>query len=83
MQNLAQLKPYLKQLIAEVLDEREPAPSSEYAQSLMLAIGSALTEDQQVWLCNNGKDLPLFLSTPEGQAITRRLFTSYKSYSNL
>ena len=82
MQNLSQLKTYLKQLIAEVLDEREKeaAPSSEYAQSLMLAIGSALTEDQQVWLSSHPQDLPIFLASAEGQALTRRFFTSYKTY---
>jgi hypothetical protein len=48
----------------------------------IVAVGSALNEDQQVWLSNpaNQDKIIDFLTSPNGQALTRRFFTTYKDY---
>jgi hypothetical protein len=76
----------LAELLAPVATASTTNTSSmDYGSQLLLAVGSALTEEQQIWLSNesNRADIPRFLSSTEGQAITRRFFTSYKQFKDL
>lgn len=56
-----------------------------YGESLLLAIGSALSKDQQEWLSHevNQAGIPAFLNTYEGQAITRRFIDMYQAYKGV
>jgi len=69
----------LKQVLATQPTVQQPM---DYGQQLLVAVGSALNEEQQLWLSKdeNRIDIPKFLSSIEGQALTRRFFTNYKDY---
>ena len=81
-----------EEMIHRILDEKltqliqpnvpQQAQPIDYGSQLLVAVGSALTEEQQLWLSqdSNRADIPKFLSSMEGQAITRRFFSSYKQY---
>ena len=70
----------LMQLSSQV-SQQQPEPI-DYGTQLLVAVGSALTEEQQMWLSeeSNRLDIPRFLSSIEGQAITRRFFSTYKQF---
>lgn len=75
----------LNQLIATpVAQQASPAPM-DFGALLLQAIGSGLTEQQQLWLSlpENQINIPDFLMTPDGQAITRRFFNKYTEYKEL
>jgi hypothetical protein len=72
------LKQLLIPIVREILQEQvPPQPMGD----LLPAIGSALDEQQQLWLSNNSGKLAAFFLTPEGQAVTRRFYIMYKEYS--
>lgn len=60
----------------------EQSSAASANSELLAAVGSALNEDQQLWLSNasNQDKIIDFLTSPNGQALTRRFFTSYKDY---
>jgi hypothetical protein len=68
-----------KALGSAVSTKQEPM---DYGKRLLLSIGSALSEEEQIWLSNvsNQDDIPDFLATSDGQAFTRRFFLFYKDY---
>ncbi len=72
-EKLLQLSKQVTQPVEEPID---------YGTQLLVAVGSALNEEQQVWLsCDTNRiDIPKFLASIEGQAITRRFFTTYKHF---
>lgn len=86
----------LKKVVNEALDERFSKNSNEsvvpvsqpitepvdYGTQLLLAIGSALSEEQQIWLSlpENQVLIPDFLLTLNGQAFTKRFFLFYKEF---
>jgi hypothetical protein len=49
---------------------------------MLAALGSALSEEEQVWISQpeNQDKVTDFFKTAEGQAITRRFMMSYKEY---
>lgn len=59
----------------------QPAPM-DYGTQLLMAIGTGLTEEQQVWLSHseNQSLIPEFLASKDGQAFTKRFFTFYKDF---
>ena len=59
----------------------EPAPM-DYGTKLLVAIGTGLTEDQQLWLSHSENQalIPEFLASKDGQAFTKRFFTFYKDF---
>lgn len=71
-----------KQVTEQVVAEE---PIVDYGTQLLVAVGSALNEEQQVWLsCDaNRIDIPRFLASIEGQSITRRFFTTYKQFKEI
>lgn len=83
----------LRGIVAEEIDKRlnmvtngvtSPPPSEpmDYGSKLLYAIGSGLTEEQQLWLSSpdNQACIPDFLLTPDGQAFTKRFFLYYREY---
>ena len=60
----------------------QPVQPMDYGSQLLVAVGCALNEEQQLWLSEekNRIDIPKYLASTEGQAITRRFFSSYKLY---
>jgi hypothetical protein len=75
----------LTKLLGEPLQAVQQASQPiDYGSQLLVAVGSALSEEQQVWLSNDANrcDIPSFLTSPEGQAITRRFFSTYKQYKD-
>jgi len=88
----------VEDMIHRILDEKlskvmpianNPVPVVEaepldYGTQLLLAIGSAITKEQQLWLSevDNQMGIPGFLNTADGQAITRRFFKTYIEYKD-
>jgi len=72
----------LNKLAQSAMPPTQEQAAMGYGQALLCAVGSALNESQQLWLSeeSNRKDIPAFLQSIEGQAITRRFFNSYKSF---
>lgn len=60
---------------------QQPAPM-DYGTKLLVAIGTGLTEEQQVWLSHSDNQalIPEFLASKDGQAFTKRFFTFYKDF---
>lgn len=60
---------------------QQPAPM-DYGTKLLMAIGTGLTEEQQLWLSNTDNQtlIPEFLASKDGQAFTKRFFTFYKDF---
>lgn len=78
-------------LAAQHIPQVLPTPTPQVSQqsstapepiSLLSAIGSALTEQQQLWLSDakNQTHIPEFLMTAEGKAIIRRFMSTYTEY---
>jgi len=59
--------------------EEALAEPLDYGTQLLIAIGSAITKEQQMWLSevDNQMGIHGFLNTADGQAITRRFFKTY------
>jgi hypothetical protein len=74
------LKQLLIPIVREILQEQAPQNLPTMGD-LLPAIGSALDEQQQLWLSNNPSKLAAFFLTPEGQAVTRRFYIMYKEFS--
>jgi hypothetical protein len=57
-------------------------PPMDLGTQLLNAVGVGLTEEQQIWLSDpsNQRQVPDFLRSIEGQAFTRRFFSTYKTY---
>lgn len=74
----------LSKLLGDTVQAVQPAQPVDYGTQLLVAVGCALTEEQQLWLSNesNRMEIPKFLSSAEGQAITRRFFTTYKQFKD-
>ena len=83
----------VEEVVRRILSEQQAKPPSvpapevkaspvSYGESLLHAIGSALSEPQQIWLSteNVQAKIPEFLLTFEGQAITRRFIDMYQTY---
>jgi hypothetical protein len=67
----------IRETVRQILKEELAVPS---APNLLTAVGSGLTEEQQVWLSNNQSKLAEFFQTMDGQAVTRRFYTLYKDF---
>jgi hypothetical protein len=72
----------LTQVITPIVDANAAQQPMDFGASLLQAIGSGLTEQQQQWLSmsENLSAVPEFLKTTEGQALTRRFFNNYSTY---
>jgi hypothetical protein len=68
--------------LANMSNPSASAPTGLGTQ-ILNALGTGLVEDQQLWLSepSNQALIPEFLNTLEGQAFTRRFFSSYKNYA--
>ena len=81
-EKLSKLIPVANNPVAVV--EEAPAEPLDYGTQLLVAIGSAITKEQQQWLSDvdNQIGIPVFLNTADGQAITRRFFKTYIEYKD-
>lgn len=86
---MAELEEVIKRVFDEKLAELSKSQVAETQKvepcggsAMLSAIGSALTEDQQLWLSkpDNQDKIVEFLNSANGQALTRRFFTTYKDY---
>lgn len=85
---MGELESIIKRVFSEQLAELSKSQvagqsnAGSMGSELLAAVGSALDEDQQLWLSNpsNQDKIIDFLTSPNGQALTRRFFTTYKDY---
>jgi hypothetical protein len=75
----------LRETVRQILREELAAavPPEQQKIPLLAAVGTGLSEEQQIWLAqsSNQDRLSEFFMTPEGQAVTRRFFTLYKEFT--
>jgi hypothetical protein len=72
------IRQVLKEELAAIVAPVTPTESPKVP--LLAAVGSGLSEEQQLWLSNNQERLSEFFLTLEGQAVTKRFFNLYKEY---